>query len=133
MVVVIHNKWRKIVRMKNFAKFSKSATSIVACLIVVFLFAGCAYDSQSTYGGYFITPGLNDDRAQMIVNGMTAANVEATIGKPCRRVRFDNLKATAWDYRYVDTWGYTTDFAVMIGDDGLVAGRIAARVFAEDK
>jgi len=63
---------------------------------------------------------------------MTAVDVEAAIGKPHRRVRFDNLKATAWDYRYIDTWGYITDFAVMVGDDGRVVNTVSARPIADD-
>ncbi len=79
------------------------------------------------------SPGLTYDKAQSIVIGMSAGMVEATIGMPLRRSRFDNLKSTAWEYRYVDAWGYVTDFSVMIGDNGLVVDKVATRITPEDR
>ena len=95
--------------------------------------AGFVCACSSTGGTYFLTPGLNDDQAQRVSVGMTASEVEAAIGKPHQRVRFANLNATAWDYRYIDTWGYDTDFAVMVGDDGLVVNKVSARQIADDR
>ncbi len=105
----------------------------IAWLATALLIAGCAAGGNTDVGGYFMTPGLNDTRAQAIVVGMTPAQVEAAIGKPHQRVRFDNLNATAWDYRYTDTWGYITEFAVMIGDNGRVVGTVSARALADDR
>jgi hypothetical protein len=86
-----------------------------------------------TFSSYFLSPGLNDDKAAVVATGMDASRVAAAIGQPHRRVRFDNLKATAWDYRYVDSWGYTVDFSVMVGDDGKVINKVSARAYADDK
>jgi outer membrane protein assembly factor BamE (lipoprotein component of BamABCDE complex) len=104
--------------------FSSSLTTFAITVLV-----GCG----ATYSHYFITPGLDDARAAAIVVGMSGAEVELRLGKPHQRVRFDNLKATAWDYRYVDSFGYVTDFAVMVGDDGRVVNKISARLTADDK
>jgi|GEM_PF-1838346 len=101
----------------------------VIALSVVGLVCACS----NIGGSYFLTPGLNDDRAQRIRAGMSALEVKVAIGNPHQRVRFDNLKATAWDYRYIDTWGYITDFAVMVGDDGRVVNTVSARHFADDQ
>jgi outer membrane protein assembly factor BamE (lipoprotein component of BamABCDE complex) len=103
-------------------------------LIAIFLLAiSVAACGTYTPSSYFMTPGLNDDKAAKIVSGMDAASVEAAIGAPHQRVRFDNLKATAWDYRYVDTWGYITDFSVMIGDNNMVINKVSARAYADTR
>lgn len=85
--------------------------------------AACASDLPRVY-----RPDLNDDIVKAVKDGDTEAAVVAKLGQPYRRIRFDNLKATAMDYRYRDSWGYWVDYSVMIGDDGLVAGRFAARI-----
>jgi hypothetical protein len=107
----------------------------VAALAAAFAFAsigpiGCG---AATSSSYFLTPGLTDAKAALVVAGMDAAAVEATIGAPHQRVRFDNLKATAWDYRYIDSWGYMIDFSVMIGDDGKVINKVSARAYADNR
>jgi hypothetical protein len=48
-------------------------------------------------------------------------------------VRFDNLKSTAWDYLYRDTWGYWVDFSVMMGDNGLVVNKVSRRIEPSDR
>lgn len=71
---------------------------------------------------------LTDDAIQQIGAGQTADAVLWRIGPPHTRVRFDNLRQTAWDYRYRDAWGYVVKLAVMIGDDGRVANKVLERV-----
>jgi outer membrane protein assembly factor BamE (lipoprotein component of BamABCDE complex) len=75
---------------------------------------------------------LVDEMIQTVTVGMSADEVLATIGPPHRRVRFDNLRATSWDYRYQDTWGYTVDLSIMIGDDNRVTGKVLQRIEQED-
>jgi outer membrane protein assembly factor BamE (lipoprotein component of BamABCDE complex) len=74
---------------------------------------------------------LVDDVIQTITVGLAANDVLARIGPPHQRIRFDNLRATAWDYRYQDTWGYTVDLSVMIDDANRVTGRVAQRLEIE--
>lgn len=115
------------------AFIKRQTATRIAWLATALFIAGCAAGGNSDVGGYFMTPGLNDTRTQAIVVGMTPAQVMAAIGKPHQRVRFGNLNATAWDYRYTDTWGYITEFAVMIGDNGRVVGTVSARALADDR
>ena len=74
---------------------------------------------------------LTDDQIQTLTAGSTGDEVLAAIGPPFARVRFDNLHATAWDYRYQDTWGYLVDLSVMIDDTNRVTGRVLHRIQAD--
>lgn len=71
---------------------------------------------------------LTDSTLEKIVSGIAADEVLVSVGPPCQRVRFDNLGATAWDYRYRDTWGYTVEFSVMIDDTYRVISRVLRRI-----
>ena len=76
---------------------------------------------------------LVDDRFHAIRQGMTTEELLRHIGPPYQRVRFQNLRQTAWDYRYRDTWGYQAILSVMIDDNGLVASRITRRIERYDR
>ena len=73
-------------------------------------------------------PDLKDDIVEKVAIGQSETDVTTLLGNPWRRVRFDNLKSTAMDYRYRDTWGYWVDFSVMVGDDGKVVGKVSRRI-----
>lgn len=75
---------------------------------------------------------LVDDVIQTIHAGLTLEEVIAKIGPPHRRVRFDNLGATSWDYRYQDTWGYFVDSSIMIDDKNRVVGKVLHRLEPDD-
>jgi hypothetical protein len=75
---------------------------------------------------------LVDDAIQTINVGLTLEEVIAKIGPPHRRVRFDNLRATSWDYRYQDTWGYVVDLSIMIDDENRVTGKVLQRLEKDD-
>ena len=77
-------------------------------------------------------PDLNDDIVARVLPGLPAEEVTALLGMPYARVRFDNLKSTAWDYVYKDTWGYWVEFSVMMGDDGRVMNRVSKRILQVD-
>ena len=94
--------------------------------------AGLAACGTSTSSSYFMSTGLTDDKTALVVTGTDAARVTTIPGEPHQRVRFDNLKATAWDYRYVDSWGYIIDFSVMVGDNGKVINKVSARAYADN-
>jgi len=98
------------------------ATRLTSCLFCALL-ASCA-----TTGGGEWRPDLNDGIAQRVASGQTSADVAARMGLPYQRIRFDNLRATAWDYRYRDTWGYWVEFSVMIGDDDRVVNIVSRRM-----
>jgi outer membrane protein assembly factor BamE (lipoprotein component of BamABCDE complex) len=71
---------------------------------------------------------LDDGRFYAINPGMTSEELLRHIGPPGERARFANLRQTAWDYRYRDTWGYIAILSVMIDDSGRVASRITRRI-----
>jgi outer membrane protein assembly factor BamE (lipoprotein component of BamABCDE complex) len=71
---------------------------------------------------------LNDDKINSIQRGMTGDDVLMRIGEPYQRVAFANLNATAWDYRYTDSWGYRCEFSVMIDADNKVTGKVNRRL-----
>ncbi len=70
---------------------------------------------------------LTEDMFQRIRAGMKASEVVALVGPPNSRMRFDNLRLTAWDYHYRDAWSYVADFSVMMDDAGVVAGKTTVR------
>jgi outer membrane protein assembly factor BamE (lipoprotein component of BamABCDE complex) len=71
---------------------------------------------------------LDDARFYAINPGMTSEELLRHIGPPGERMRFDNLRQTAWDYRFRDTWGYIAILSVMIDDSGRVASRMTQRL-----
>ncbi|MCE2724358.1 MAG: hypothetical protein ACK5YU_12725 [Burkholderiales bacterium] len=101
-------------------------------LLYICCLACLAACGTPTLSSHFMSPGLNDNKAALVVVGMDAANVTAILGQPHQLVRFDNLKATAWDYRYIDSWGYIIDFSVMISDSGKVLNKVSARNYADN-
>ena len=76
---------------------------------------------------------LDDSRFHAITPGMTSEELLRHIGPPYRRMRFDNLRQTAWDYKFRDTWGYLAMLSVMIDDRGLVVSRITQRFDPPDR
>ena len=100
----------------------------LVAITVILIVGGCA----QTGTGMF-RPDLNDDIIERVVVGQSEVQITALLKLPYRRVRFENLKVTAWDYRYQDTWGYWVDFSVMVGDTGLVTGKFTQRLDPIDK
>ena len=99
-----------------------------ALFFVVMTLGACAQPGA----GYF-RPDLNDDVAARVTSGQSGREVIALLGKPNNQTRFDNLKSTAWDYLYRDSWGYWVEFSVMIGEDGKVAGKFSKRIDPVDR
>ena len=100
-------------------------------LAVIVFTLGVSACAQVGMGMY--RPDLNDDIIARVSLGQREHDVTALLGPPFRRIRFDNLKSTAWDYRYRDTWGYWVEFSVMIGDDGRVVDRVSKRLDPIDR
>jgi outer membrane protein assembly factor BamE (lipoprotein component of BamABCDE complex) len=84
-------------------------------------------------GTGFYRPDLTDDIVARVSQGQSGAEVTTLLGTPYQRIRFDNLKSTAWDYRFRDTWGYWVDLSVMIGDDGRVVNKVLRRIEPPDR
>ena len=101
--------------------------SVAAVFAVALLASACTTSGR----GYF-RPDLNDDIVARISPGQSQPEVTALLGIPHRKLRFDNLKSTAWDYIYKDSWGYWVAFSVMMGDDGRVVNKVSRRIEPSD-
>lgn len=97
-------------------------------LLATLLLSACAQT-----GSGFYRPDLKDDLVARVRRGQSEQEVIALLEQPYRRIRFDNLKTTAWDYRYRDTWGYWVDFSVMFADNGRVSGTFSKRIDPIDR
>lgn len=101
--------------------------------VMLLALSGCAQDARNQYESVFLNTGLNDAQVERVRIDMDVTQVQSLLGKPFQRIRFDNLRATAWDYRYVDSWGYIVELAVMIDDQGKVVSKISKRVLVDDQ
>ena len=71
---------------------------------------------------------LAEDYFRRIEVGVTdGAQLERLIGPPWRKIDFPNKRQVAWDYVFVDGWGYTVDFSVMVDERGIVAEKVSVR------
>lgn len=71
---------------------------------------------------------LSDDTFNRIQPGMTQDEILRMIGPPRDTERFARLAQTAWDWKYVDTWGYPSIFSVMFDDQGRVVSKFSRRL-----
>jgi SmpA/OmlA family protein len=72
---------------------------------------------------------LSDDVFSAIKPGMTQEQVLRLIGPPRDKEHFARTSQTAWDWKYVDTWGYQSIFSVMFADaDGRVVSKFTRRL-----
>jgi outer membrane protein assembly factor BamE (lipoprotein component of BamABCDE complex) len=72
---------------------------------------------------------LNEDHIARIRQGVTTEeDLLRLIGPPWRRVEFANLRQVAWDYRFLDAWGYLADLSVMVDERRVVAGTVVVRI-----
>ena len=71
---------------------------------------------------------LNDGTFNGIRPGMTRDEVLTRIGPPGDTMAFALSGNTAWDYRFVDTWGYLAVFSVTFDPNGIVVSKISRRL-----
>ena len=71
---------------------------------------------------------LNDDVFNRVQPGIGREDVMRLIGPPGQRMAFPLSGNDAWDYRYVDSWGYIAVFSVTFNHDGIVVSKISQRV-----
>jgi len=71
---------------------------------------------------------LNDDTFFQIRPGMTKDEVLRLIGPPGETMAFTLSRTHAWDYRFVDTWGYRAIFSVTFNAQDIVLSKIAQRI-----
>ena len=103
---------------------------IAGLVTALFLATGCAVDARlpAPLASYRV---LNDELVQRVVPGQNRDDVLALLGPPVQTMSFARLGHTAWDYRYVDTWGYHAIFSVTFDARGIVVSRITQRIERE--
>lgn len=82
-------------------------------------------DARGTLAG--IEQVLDDDHFRRIHEGQTRDEVLHAIGPPGDRMRFGNGNV-AWIWRFIDTWGYVSEFNVSFDPAGIVVSKIAIRL-----
>jgi outer membrane protein assembly factor BamE (lipoprotein component of BamABCDE complex) len=75
-----------------------------------------------------IEPVLNDATFNAIQPGLTKDEILRMIGPPRDTMKFPRLEHEAWDYKYIDTWGYPAIFSVTFDRDGRVVSKISQRL-----
>jgi len=65
--------------------------------------------------------------ARIVPGQSTREDVRRLIGPPFQTLEFRNLGQVAWDYHFMDAWGYLADLSVMIDGAGRVAGKVVKR------
>ena len=76
---------------------------------------------------------LSDGTFNAIRPGMTEAQVLQMIGPPREKGYFSNLQQTAWDWKYLDAWGYEAIFSVMFDKSGIVVSKFTKRIDRVDR
>ena len=71
---------------------------------------------------------LSDDTFHQIRPGLTRDEILRLIGPPNETMAFALLRHVAWDYRYVDTWGYRAIFSVTFDASGIVVSKFTQRI-----
>jgi hypothetical protein len=75
-----------------------------------------------------VTQALQDGTFYGIHAGLIERDILEMIGPPGEKMHFPRSNTTAWDYRYVDTWGYPAVFSVTFDADGVVVSKISRRI-----
>lgn len=80
-----------------------------------------------------ISQALGDGVFNAIQPGMSREEVLHLIGPPGQGMRFPLSDRYAWDWRYVDTWGYTAIFSVTFDAQDRVVSKITQRIERSDR
>ena len=75
---------------------------------------------------------LTDDVFDGIRAGMTEKDVLAAIGPPNRTMAFSLSNTHAWEYRYLDSWGYLAEFSVTFDANGVMVSKLKRRIEGRD-
>ena len=73
------------------------------------------------------SPRVSDAIILRVAPGMTRGDIVELIGEPERTMRFPLSHTTSWDYPFVDSWGYASEFSVIFNDEGVVVGKVSSR------
>lgn len=105
--------------------FPIKATRVVAAtaFCIAALLAGCASGPWMAGG-----PHRTDELFARIQPGMTTEEVRSLAGPPDETMPFSRSRTFAWDYQYLDTWGYLAVFSVTFDQDGRAVSKISRRI-----
>jgi outer membrane protein assembly factor BamE (lipoprotein component of BamABCDE complex) len=78
-----------------------------------------------------IRPVLKDETFNRIQPGLTRDEILTMLGPPGDTMHFSRSDTTAWDYRFVDTWGYPSIFSVIFDRNWVVASKFTRRIDRE--
>jgi outer membrane protein assembly factor BamE (lipoprotein component of BamABCDE complex) len=76
---------------------------------------------------------LTDGTFNDIKPGMTEQEILRMIGPPGQTVPFPISNTHAWDYRFMDTFGYYAIFSVTFDANGIVVSKITNRLEGRDR
>ena len=71
---------------------------------------------------------LDDDHFRHIQAGLTREDVLRRIGPPGGTMEFSRQHQVAWEYRYIDTWGYLCEYSVTFDARGIVVSTFSQRL-----
>lgn len=75
-----------------------------------------------------IRPVLKEETFYGIQPGMTRDEILRLIGPAGETMAFPLSRQVAWDYRFVDVWGYLAVFSVMFDEKGIVVSKFTRRL-----
>jgi hypothetical protein len=76
---------------------------------------------------------LTDETFARIHPGLTEQEILEMIGPPGEKMTFARSDTHAWDYRYIDSWGYPSIFSVTFDAGGRVVSKISRRLEKEGR
>jgi len=71
---------------------------------------------------------LKDETFYRVHAGMTKDEILRLIGPPGETMAFPRSQTHAWDYRYMDTWGYRAIFSVTFNAQDVVVSKFTQRI-----
>lgn len=71
---------------------------------------------------------LTDDVFDRMRPGITEKDVLRAIGPPNRTMEFPLSHTHAWEYRYMDTWGYLSEFSTTFDANGVMVSKLKRRL-----
>jgi len=71
---------------------------------------------------------LRDETFFQVRPGMTKDEILRLIGPPGETMAFPRSQTHAWDYRYMDTWGYRAIFSVTFNAQDVVVSKFTQRI-----
>jgi len=71
---------------------------------------------------------LTDDVFDRMQPGITEKDVLRMIGPPNQTMEFPRSNTHAWEYRYMDTWGYLSEFSTTFDANGVMVSKLKRRL-----